>query len=360
MANRDRSRSAARRVMRERTRINALIDANEVPQARNQSQVVRLGSLPLTNARGDLNPRGQLYETLVNERAILPQHRSQYSTDPFRRGTHTEGRYLVANRLSGQSVRVAQLLQNGRITVLRPGEAYYRDNRSEYIIHLPVWQNFARRREEGDVHSSYASYRDDPITGQQYTIPINELATQPYLRAELADQPNLTHVRSRTATADEQKAFLKEAVIRWLMSHGLTRDGHGRILLQEYDRSDSYYSFDPNDIDAVDFTFDELRTNFHDRTGAPSVETILGRTLHGKVTIADYFWNKQGLCQGALVEQAEGGCVRAQLPTVLLRRHREYESRDAEGRRNETPLVECCNLLSQRRSFWCDFIKLLK
>ena len=59
------------------------------------------------------------------------------------------------------------------------------------------------------------------------------------------------------------------------------------------------------------------------------------------MTISDYFWNKAGLCQEALVEQAEGGCVRAQLPTVLLRRHREYESRDAEGVRNKTPLANC-------------------
>ena len=65
----------------------------------------------------------------------------------------------------------------------------------------------------------------------------------------------MTHVRSRTATVAEQKAFLKEAVVRWLMSHGVTRDEHGRIPLQEYDSSDSYYSFDPNDIDAVNFTF---------------------------------------------------------------------------------------------------------
>ena len=327
--------------MRERTRINALIDANEVPHARNQSQVVRLGSVTLTDARGNLNPRGQLFETLVNERENLPQHRVQYSTDPFRRGTRTEGRYLVANRLSGQPVRVAQLLHSGNIKVLRTGEAYYRDNRSEYIIHLPVWQNFARRRNPDDVRSRYDSYRNDPLTGQQYSIPINELVMQPRLRNELANQPNLTHVRSRTATVAEQKAFLKEAVVRWLMSHDVTRDEHGRIPLQEYDRSDSYYSFDPADMDAVNFTFDELRTNFHDRTGAPSVETILGRTLHGKVTISDYFWNKAGLCQEALVEQAEGGCVRAQLPTVLLRRHREYESRDAEGVRNKTPLVDC-------------------
>ena len=318
--------------MRDRNRISALINSDEVPTARNQSQVVRLGSLTLTDARGNLNPRGQLFESIVNERDDLPHNRSQYSTDPFMRGTRTDGRFLVADRLSGNSIRVAQLLQNGTIKVLQAGNAYYQNNRSEYMVHLPVWKNYPRV----DRIDSYAV---DPETGEQYSIPINELAMQPRLRGEFANQPNLTHVRSRTATPAEQKAFLKEAVTRWLTSQNTNLDFHGRIPLQQYDASDHYFSFDPNDINNVNFTFDELRTNFHNRDGPPSVETILGRTLHGKVTIPDYFWNKAGLCPEALVEQANGGCVRAQLPTVLLRRHREYESRDAQGHRNETPLV---------------------
>ena len=241
MANRDRSRSLNRRVIRDTSRINALIDTREVPVARNQSQVVRLGSLTLTDARGNLNQRGQLFETLVNEREDLPHNRSQYSTDPFLRGTQTEGRHLVAHRLSGQSIRVAQLLQNGTIKVLKAGDAYYRGSRSEYVIHLPVWINYSRKSAHGQP-TRYDSFRNNPETGEQYTIPINELARQ---------EPKLTHVRSRTATPAEQKAFLKEAVIRWLTSQSTTRDANGRIPLQQYDASDHYLSFDPNDIDNV-------------------------------------------------------------------------------------------------------------
>ena len=339
MANRDRSRSLNRRTIRDRNRISALIDANEVPSTRNQSQVVRIGSLTLTDGRGNVNQRGQLFESIVNERDNLPQTRSQYNTDPFIRGTRTDGRFLVADRLSGNSIRVAQLLQNGTIKVLKAGNAYYQDNRSEYVIHLPVWINYSRRSVQGVTQ--YDSYRNNPETGEQYSIPINELAMQERLRGKFANQPNLTHIRSRTATAAEQKAFLKEAVIRWLTSQSTTRDANGRIPLQQYDANDHYFSFDPNDINDVNFTFDELRTNFHDRSGAPTVETILGRTLHGNVTIPDNFWNKAGLCPEALIEQANGGCVRAQLPTVLLRRHREYESRDGQGIQNKTPLVDC-------------------
>jgi len=149
--------------MRDRNRISAFIDANEVPTARNQSQVVRLGSLTLTDARGNLNQRGQLFESIVNERDDLPHNRSQYSTDPFMRGTRTDGRFLVADRLSGNSIRVAQLLQNGTIKVLKAGNAYYQDNRSEYVIHLPVWINYLRRsapREEGQP-TRYDSYRNN-------------------------------------------------------------------------------------------------------------------------------------------------------------------------------------------------------
>ena len=53
--------------------------------------------------------------------------------------------------------------------------------------------------------------------------------------------------------------------------------------------------------------FHEIRTLFQDRSGPPSVETILGRTLHGQVIITDDVWNKQGLCDEAFVEQADGG-----------------------------------------------------
>ena len=266
MANRERSRSRARQD-RDRGYINALIDANQVPEAYNKSQVVRLGSMALTNAKGDLNPKGRLFESIVNEREILPRDREQYTTDPFRRGTRVEGPYIVADRRSGQSVRVARILKNGQTKVLQQGEAYYKDNRSEFVVHLPVWYNFSRRRLEGATSSTYAAYRDDPITGQQYTIPITDLTLLEFVRDEVANPPNLTYVRSRAASTQEQKAFLKNAVTRWLMDQSTTRDEHGRIPLQQFDRSDSYFSFDPADIDTVEFTFDEIRTHFQDRSG---------------------------------------------------------------------------------------------
>ena len=71
MANRVRSRSAIRND-RVRDRLNASIDRGDTPGTRGPSQVVRLGNVALTNAQGNLNARGQLFETLVNERAMLP------------------------------------------------------------------------------------------------------------------------------------------------------------------------------------------------------------------------------------------------------------------------------------------------
>lgn len=40
-----------------------------------------------------------------------------------------------------------------------------------------------------------------------------------------------------------------------------------------------------------------------------SCATILSGILHGEVTIPDNFWNKAGLCQEALIEQVNGGCM---------------------------------------------------
>ena len=90
MANRMRSRSAIRRD-KDRDRLNAAIDGGALPNTSGQSQVVKIDGLPLTNARGGLNQRGQLFENLVNEREISPNPRSEYNTDPYRRGTRREG-----------------------------------------------------------------------------------------------------------------------------------------------------------------------------------------------------------------------------------------------------------------------------
>ena len=163
MANRMRSRSAIRRD-RDRDRLNAAIDGGALPGASGQSQVVKIGNMPLTNAQGGLNQRGQLFENLVNERDYLPKPRSDYNTDPYRRGTRREGRYEVAQRRSGQPVRVGQYLKNGSFEILKQGLGYYRDNKSEYVLHIPVWANYSRRRQEGERFTSYASYREYPQT----------------------------------------------------------------------------------------------------------------------------------------------------------------------------------------------------
>ena len=63
MANRMRSRSAIRRD-NDRERLNAAIDRFDLPGVSGQSQVVRIDNMPLTNAQGALNWRGQLFEIL--------------------------------------------------------------------------------------------------------------------------------------------------------------------------------------------------------------------------------------------------------------------------------------------------------
>ena len=134
MTDRSRSRrreaTAIRRGARDRASIDTLINANEVPSAHNNSQVLRLGpTMTLTDARGNLNNRGQIFERIITERNDLPHDRARYSTDPFIRGTVAEGRHLVAHRLSGKPVRVAQLLNNGTIKVSKAGNSYYQENR---------------------------------------------------------------------------------------------------------------------------------------------------------------------------------------------------------------------------------------
>ena len=83
MANRVRSRSAIRND-RDRDILNSLIDRGETPYARGPSQVVRIDDIVLTNGQGGLNRRGELFESIVNERAVLPNPRSWYTTDPFK------------------------------------------------------------------------------------------------------------------------------------------------------------------------------------------------------------------------------------------------------------------------------------
>ena len=66
-----------------------------------------------------------------------------------------------------------------------------------------MWANYSRRRQEGERFTSYASYREDPDTGNPLTIPINELTLLPLLRENFAQQPNLTQVRSRASTKEQ-------------------------------------------------------------------------------------------------------------------------------------------------------------
>ena len=75
------------------------------------------------------------------------------------------------------------------------------------MFHIPAWANYSRRRQEGDIFTSYASYREDTYTGNPLTIPINEQTLLLLLRENFAGQLNLTQVRSRASSKEEQKAF---------------------------------------------------------------------------------------------------------------------------------------------------------
>ena len=229
--------------------ISGLIDAGEVPAACNSSQVLRLGTHTLTNARSDLNARGSMLERIVSERGLDP---STYSTDPFLRGTQVRGSYNVAHRLSGKSVRVSRMTPDGTLEVMRQGEGYYKHNRNEFIVHLPVWINYPDFEDgEPGQRRSHRSYQTDPVTRERITVPLTDAAL--LAQARFTNISSMSQSRARFATVDEQKTFLKEAVVRYLENHDAPLDEFGRIPLQDYTGSDKYYSFDPETLPASIF-----------------------------------------------------------------------------------------------------------
>ena len=106
----------ARNDDRVRNLITKLIDDGETPQTRRSSQVVRLGSVTLTNTRAEPNARGEMFEKIVGERNL---DRTRYTLDPFIRGTTVDGKYLVATRASGAQIPVAKHFQTAQLKLPR-------------------------------------------------------------------------------------------------------------------------------------------------------------------------------------------------------------------------------------------------
>ena len=95
-----------------------------------------------------------MFEKIVGERNL---DRSRYTLDPFIRGTTVDGKFFVATRASGVQIPVAKTLSNGTIKATAQGENYFRDNRNEFTVHLPVWENYPRYSPAG-VFEGYQSY----------------------------------------------------------------------------------------------------------------------------------------------------------------------------------------------------------
>ena len=119
---------------------------------------------------------------------------------------------------------------DGTLQVTPQGEGYYRHNRNEFIVHLPVWINYPEvYRHTG--RSTYQAYAVDPTTSSRHTLPITDVSLLEW--SNFTDLPHFTRARSRTATVDEQRAFLKQAVVRYLTNEQRGQlNQFGRIPLQ--------------------------------------------------------------------------------------------------------------------------------
>ena len=92
-------------------------------------QIQRLGRVALTDKSGEPTAAGE------RARGANPA----LSLDPWVRGTRVEGNKVFASRQSGREVQVARLRPGtGKKEILKQGEDYHRQNRSEFIIHVPV------------------------------------------------------------------------------------------------------------------------------------------------------------------------------------------------------------------------------
>ena len=136
--------------------------------------------------------------------------------------------------------------------------------RVRYIVEVPVTAHF--KRADGSV-DTYTKQPD----GKRWTIPVDDSA--------IGDVQMPQDIRAVRDVGDHQrqKAFIREAIVKYLMKE--PRDENGDIVLQNFEQSDAWFTLSEGELGTMEhFTF-STETEFFVDTKTPFVETVLDRPL---------------------------------------------------------------------------------
>ena len=225
---------------------------------------------------------------------------------------------------------VAKVSADGQIVPTKgAGHEYYGAHREEYMIEIPVYNNY---------HPPERGKRGQWTTiSEPTTLTLDEDILE-RANASYNVLESMRKVRDRDhkpLSQNEKWSYMLEAIQKFIRESENDLDGNGRIKLQYTQGSDSWYSVDktildgyvPGDLSTVPegFRLHEQKARFPN-TGQPYIETILKRPLGNFIPTPSELYNKVALISPAWDNSKDNMCVVRQMQWILCKRTQKYEA----------------------------------
>ena len=250
-------------------RLTAMVDAGLQTHIRGQTVWIGYPGIKIRAGNGELTPAGMHYEHLMTLAGRHAQTRLFHSdADPtmvhaaraVERATDRAGRTSLLRRWDPSMNK-----RHGAWNFTHAGQRFH--GRVRFDIEVPVW---VHKVNHGRPDVAY-----DHWDGRPATLPM----TDDYLIHDHALGGDFGIVRD-VNTLQAQAHFIEEALKRHFEEamqdpEKIDHDS-GRLLFSRFVQSDVYYTYRPDGQFKINYQGVEL----HDHA-PPTVETVLGRALHG-------------------------------------------------------------------------------
>ena len=293
---------------RMRAQIDAAISNGEQvqPFSSTQGSFLKVGNrkVKLQNKDGSLTTAGQHYWERVDETPPL-----MYSYD----------QPIINNSVMGFNGKrvIVRKRVNGQWQITKKGEDYYRYNRNEYVVHVPV-RRVVYMKDNVYVWANGSGSGDTfPVAEMQY-IGTNHHGYPVPAFEDMLVLPKIT-VQVRLAEEHERQAYMKEGVLAKIQEN-TTIDIHevGPRHVVGFESS-CIWVYDPTQ----EWTISIQHANFFEQE-TPTIETILQRPLHGASAVPIgmiYPWGLDERCQ-----EDTGTCVVDMIyECALMRSNHKYK-----------------------------------
>ena len=242
--------------------------------------------LVLADAGGRLTDAGRYYYRQTGQ----PAPRAAYDRN---QPLITRGSNDYMRAANGRERLVRGLGSDGSVRVTALGRDYFRDKRTEHIVHVPVV--IEGRRANGQSYTR----RSNAGTGEQTHLPVSRLGVGQILE-------------SSALTREQAAARVRSRVLREL---GLRTQG-GQTVLMEV--SGETYLYDRDG----EWLISSMSTTT-DAAGNQDTEVLLRQPMAGLRSAAAHLPHPELICESAFEEHDDNLCVPRQLSELLRRPLRE-------------------------------------